>query len=634
MGLVLVIMLPTNAQKSPIDSITTITLMEVNVVPSRTEKSEIGLSTYVLDSATFSYTAGQSLSQLLRYSSIGEIRPYGPTGLSSPALRGLNASHTAIVWNGITLNNPLLGQQDLSLFHVGLTDNVSIQKGGSASLYGSGAIGGTIQLTNDLKFRKHIRVETVSELGSFGRQAQNISASIGGKRLSAKTVIYNRRVANDFPYRNPYQNPVQGERRSNAGLQTVGFQQQAGWRINNEHMIGVITSFQNQEVEVPESIIASGQSRAAQDDDVIRGLIYYHFDRNRLGLSLKQAVIYQGSEFKDPDISLRSDNDYVSYIQQFQAEYRVTSRTEIFTGIQYENQQGSADNLTSDPTRNIFSMTVSARTNPIENLFLVFNGREELIDGIRTPFTPSMGLEWGISQNIKVKGNASRNYRIPTFNDLYWQGSGARGNPQLDAESSWNQEIGIEYLDSPSPGGIGVSVTVFNSQVTNWIQWYLSEQNYWTPENLREVWSRGIESTGTFNYQAGNTQLGLLSSYRMGISTLQKSPNQNTEGNQLLYTPIHSLNNSLLIGYKDLSIQIRHGYVGDQYTDESNSELRKLDAYGFLDISTGYKWHWQVFGGSIRFDVNNLTNAYFENRRGYPMYGRNYCLALSLNFES
>ncbi|MDV7399099.1 TonB-dependent receptor, partial [Arthrospira platensis SPKY1] len=66
-----------------------------------------------------------------------------------------------------------------------------------------------------------------------------------------------------------------------------------------------------------------------------------------------------------------------------------------------------------------------------------FHLRQELVDGAFTPIAPSLGLERPLTNWLSLKARFSRNYRLPTFNDLYWQPG---GNPDLLAESGWSQE--------------------------------------------------------------------------------------------------------------------------------------------------------------------------------------------------
>src|SRR6187402_1862581 len=74
------------------------------------------------------------------------LKSYGNNQLSTISIRGTTASQTAVLWNGININSPTLGQSDLALLPLYLFDQLSVRYGGSSALYGSDAIGGSILL--------------------------------------------------------------------------------------------------------------------------------------------------------------------------------------------------------------------------------------------------------------------------------------------------------------------------------------------------------------------------------------------------------------------------------------------------------------------------------------------------------
>ena len=75
------------------------------------------------------------------------LKNYGPGQLATIALRGTSAQHTAVLWNGLNIMLPTLGQSDFALLSVGATTRVGVQPGPAAALYGSGAVGGAVLLT-------------------------------------------------------------------------------------------------------------------------------------------------------------------------------------------------------------------------------------------------------------------------------------------------------------------------------------------------------------------------------------------------------------------------------------------------------------------------------------------------------
>ena len=98
-----------------------------------------------------------SLSDLLNYNSSIYFKQYGRGQLSTVSFRGTTASQTAVVWNGININSQLTGETDFNTITSNDYNSISVKAGGGSVLYGSGAIGGTVHLNNELFFKKQIR---------------------------------------------------------------------------------------------------------------------------------------------------------------------------------------------------------------------------------------------------------------------------------------------------------------------------------------------------------------------------------------------------------------------------------------------------------------------------------------------
>ena len=91
------------------------------------------------------------------------LKTYGNNQLSTITIRGTTASQTAVLWNGININSPTLGQTDFSLIPLFLFDDVSVQYGTGSALYGSDAIGGSIMIgQSERPIRKRFRRNILS----------------------------------------------------------------------------------------------------------------------------------------------------------------------------------------------------------------------------------------------------------------------------------------------------------------------------------------------------------------------------------------------------------------------------------------------------------------------------------------
>ena len=88
------------------------------VVISRKKSIQIlpGYKKITIDSSILMNYSHSTLADLLSENSEIFIKSYGMGGTATPSFRGTGASHTQIDWNGININNPMLGQSDLSLY--------------------------------------------------------------------------------------------------------------------------------------------------------------------------------------------------------------------------------------------------------------------------------------------------------------------------------------------------------------------------------------------------------------------------------------------------------------------------------------------------------------------------------------
>ncbi|MGB6150499.1 MAG: Plug domain-containing protein, partial [Pricia sp.] len=99
---------------------------------------------------------GTFLTTLLAFNANLYFKENGFGMVSSPAFRGTNASHTAVIWNGININSPLNGQVDFNTITPFNYSSIAIRSGGGSVQFGTGAIGGSVHLNNELRFEDHL----------------------------------------------------------------------------------------------------------------------------------------------------------------------------------------------------------------------------------------------------------------------------------------------------------------------------------------------------------------------------------------------------------------------------------------------------------------------------------------------
>ncbi|MCC6691165.1 MAG: Plug domain-containing protein, partial [Bacteroidia bacterium] len=229
-----------NAQ--PLDSIQKIN--PVIITASRLQNFSSGTKLLVFDSTVLSRYSSGNLADLLGAESHLFIKSYGLGSLATSSFRGGGASHTALLWNGFNLNNPMYGQFDLSLIPNYFADKVVVQYGGTAALWGSGAVGGAIHLNNEANFNKGLSLACGSSFGSFGTLVQNLQAQVSTKSWVTSLKVFNTTAENNFPYYNTMLPGSPKQIQKNNSLQEYGVLSENYFKINNRQKINLFFWYQ------------------------------------------------------------------------------------------------------------------------------------------------------------------------------------------------------------------------------------------------------------------------------------------------------------------------------------------------------------------------------------------------------
>ncbi|MEI9920596.1 MAG: TonB-dependent receptor [Bacteroidota bacterium] len=597
------------AQKNAAD--TTTLLNEVVITNTRLQAYAIGHYVQRVDSLTSKLSGVGNAAELFRKFGFGHIRSYGVGGLTTPSFRGTGASHTAILWNGINIISPLNGQSDLTLLPVTFIDDVQLQSGGSASLYGSGAIGGTIQFNNKAVFNQGLNVSLTENAGSFKTFFHGLSASYSSKRFITSTKVFQASAENNFPFLNDNFNPPKKDVRQHDAIEQHGVLQQNYFQINQRQLLSLRFWYQDNHVEIPEIASVTIPGKSTQRDQFFRSMIGWNYDYKNGHLFVQSAQVHHMLDYRNPNTNTVSITTFNSIINTFENTVDLGNDLEWTSGANY-----TYEDAIDVRSRNRFALYTAFKqqSGKWQN---VLSARQETVNGKLTPFAPSFGLQYDAFKVLSFFGNVSRNYRIPTFNDLYWNDATAKGNPDLKMETSWSEEAGLK-LNWIIQG----QLALFSNQVDEMIYW-TQTAGKWSPQNLHKAWTRGLESMGTYRKTFGKVSGELTVRYSYTLAT-------NEDGKDLVFTPHHESGTTLRLGWRSYYFSVTNNYTGFQYTDESNDVLKAYDvANAWLSKDLSFKKLTMMF----MIEMNNMFNSQVSTRPGYPLPGRNFKGGLTIRFN-
>jgi vitamin B12 transporter len=268
------------------------------------------------------------------------LKNYGNQQLSSIALRGTTASQTAVVWNGININSPTLGQTDFSLIPLFLFDEVSLHYGTATSFYGSDAIGGSVVVGHSTaEFKKAFSGTLHQQVGSFGKSVSGVKFSYGNERWQFRTKAYRAFIQNDFSYKSPavrYR-----KKQDHASVVNYSFDQQVHYKIASDKILWGEIMYTDNDREVQPTVTGNDADELLSNKNLRAAINYRHDSR--------WGIIHATSAWQFSDQDFTADLPTTVQSTQFTAQVNIdrpiTSRSNLRYGLSYNYYTATAENF-------------------------------------------------------------------------------------------------------------------------------------------------------------------------------------------------------------------------------------------------------------------------------------------------
>ena len=609
----------------------TITLKDVVITAPQRSDFASGLKVQTIDSAAMARFATADLAMLLVQESPLFIKHYGPGSLATSSFRGGSANHAAILWNGFNIGSPMNGQLDLSLVPVGIADAVSIQYGGSSALWGSGAVGGAILLNNTPVFSRGISVDAGVSFGSFSDRRQHVGVAISKPGWISSIRLFNASALNNFEYATTEERGAPRQRQQHAERAQHGLLAENYFRINDRQRINVRFWYQHNDRNIPPTLLERS-STANQQDESYRATTEWQRTGNRVNSYVRAAWFDERLNWDGPATDSAAFSRSKTLIAEAEMRIKLNNdRQQINIGLNNTFTEALSDGYPDRPEQNRTALFAAFQFNTKNRRSRsTLSLRQEVVAQQLAPLTWSLGSEYQLVKGLTAKANISKVYRLPTFNDLYWTPG---GNPDLLPESGYSGELGLAAKGEASAHvAVTAEGTVFQRTMDNWVIW-LPSGAYWSPENIMNVWSRGVEMRGELAWHVGNAaiRLGVMTNYVVSTNQTEKTANDASVGKQLIYVPIYSGHGKLSVGYKDLLLSAGMNYTGYRYTSTDNRSF--LEPYMLWNAAASYHISsGKRYSASLLVQGFNLLNAQYQVMLGRPMPLRNFQAGLNVQF--
>lgn len=532
--------------------------------------------------------------------------------VSSPAFRGTTAQQTSVLWNGIKINSALLGQTDFNATTFKSYDHIVVKPGGGSVLYGSSAIGGTIHLNNELQFNRKTTNEIQLNYGSFNTQGIHYKISTGFEKFAINVHFGYNKSDNDYEWIGKNRKNINGQ------FFNTDFGAELAYKINSKNTVEFYSSTYNDDRHF--ALLTPYQTKTKYQNSYYRNLLKWHYKTNRFLNTFYAANIKESYSYFDqlPTDSKSGGKANTLYFKN-ESFYNLLQNFKLSGFLEYQKTTGEGQNSGLPfSTQEIFAVSVLGNYDFTNRFGIEVGAKNEMAKDYQNPFLFSAGFYYN-TELYQLKLNSSKNYRIPTFNDLYWQPG---GNLNLKPETSYQFDINNNFKYK----SVTFNISTYYTSIKEMIRWIPTNAGFWEANNVDEVTIYGADIFLNLKKQWNHHSVQLNSNY--GYT---KSIDKKTE-KQLTYTPLHKFNLQLFYGYKDFSIVPSFLYVGEIFTTASNDNASAIAGYGIIDVDVQQKINIKNNPFIINLKIKNAANTVYTNMPERVMPGRNYHIQLIKKF--
>lgn len=641
------------------------TMEEVVVTATKTEekRKDIANSVIVVNETDIRESSAASVGEVLANELGVDWRTQGNYGGAGQEIhiRGMDANGTQVLVNGVSVNSPSLGLADVSKIPLNNIEKIEVVKGSGSLLYGTGAMGGTVNIITKGP-KKDIRELKVSS-GYGSEDTYEISAEQGmfaigdlGYYLTAtKRDTDGFRDNGELNHKDASAKLVY-DRGDDLTLSLYGDYIDRDYGLpgvkppkgTNDYYINGQKVFDSE----ASSLLDNGSDN---DGHVIFDAKSSPFDWLSLSMmgnytDMKNYIYSRYVDLYGTGDLLGFEGTVINRIYGAEANVDVSpfECLGILLGFEYKKYDWENKGVDLDATGEKIAATksnieadlhstgtyIEADYRPCRYFKTIMGVRHEDHSEFGTIDLPRIGMIFNLTETTALKFNHGRHFRAPTPNDLFWpyQDYGYwsfGGNPDLKPEKGWHTDISVDQ--SLLEDRLFLTASYFHWSLKDKILWESDINWHYGPLNLDTYKADGLEL---------GTKIGPFYDMDLSFDYTYTDAEEENEfvTRQATYTPKHLFKTDLtyrsnfgLMAKATARYTGKRKYYGGDKTTEDPVET--LNAYWTVDLNFEqrlYK-HWL-----FALCLNNLLdkeydtylasftdpNTFIRSIAGYPGAGR------------
>jgi len=525
----------------------------------------------------------------------------GPAGsLSSASIRGSEASQVLVLIDGVRLNSPQYGQFDLNQLPVALNevDRIEVLRGAASALYGSNALGGVINIITRSP-EKSPSTQVAWTEGERNTRIVNGSTS---------------RQVGDFHYRLGAGSQESDGYRKNSNYDQYTVNGLFGYSPAEDVDVELSAYHLDYDSSIPGSELYPSPN-AEQEDKRTVASVKLEAPVGPVKIMARGIYEHHRNDYENPDFFVDETHKIDTYGVELHIEKTGDNHT-VLMGADYYNDELDSTNI-GDEDQEHGAFFGQLQTDLPANMTLLLGLRYDIHSDFDNELSPRAALHAALTDSTRVRLSASKAFRAPTLNDLYWPTDFfSKGNPDLDPETAWEYELALDQTLNERGR---VSLAGFLRDAKDLISWQPDEFFVYSPVNVNDARIWGVEIDGQF---------ALCRFATIGGNYTYLHPKDRDTDEYLLGKPRHETHGFIALKpFEETTLRFDGRYL--RYYPEAT---RQDKDYFVADLALTHA----IMLGEVAIDatvsVKNLFDKDYEANPGYPMPPRELFAGLTAYF--
>lgn len=599
----------------------------------------------------------QNIADAVRRFAGTNVKDYGGIGgIKTVSVRSLGATHTAVAYDGVAVSNCQAGQIDIGRFSLEDIDMLSLSVGqdnnllqparlyasaGVLSIYSKNPLEGT---DKSYAFKGQLKGGSFGFINPSVRWAQRINA-----RTTYSVNGDYQRADGSYPFTLVNGKYITQEKRQNSDIVSWHAEANLFHTLKDSSRLQLKAYYYDSERGLPGSIILYNNTSNERlwDKNFFTQLQYRKDFGPAWTLQGQAKYNYSWNKYEDTDVKYQGGKQTDRNTQQ---EYYL-SATVQWQPVRCFTASWANDFALNTLDSNMPESALPVRYTWLSALNLNYNWQgltatgtlvhtlitEEVDKGKRPDnrhrLSPTLSLlyrPWK-EKSFFLRMMYKSTFRVPTFNDLYYQ---RIGNTNLRPEKAQEFNLGLTWSGSPFSFTDYVAITIdgYYNKVEDKIV-ALPTTYVWKMMNYGKVDITGADVTlRTAIPLSRRISLSLTGNYTYQKAIDVTSEKDKSYKDQIPYTPLHSGNASLTVETPWVNLGYTATAVSERYYLPQNIEENRIDGYVEHALSASRNFSVKSCTLRLQAELLNLTDKQYDIIKYYPMPGRSFRLTGSIQF--